>query len=46
MQDFCVAEERDDELPVTTTIHTTRHYLMHNVINCAVQKVVPWKGEE
>lgn len=46
MQDFCVAEERDDELPVTTAIHTTRHHLMHNIINGAVQKVVPRKCEE
>jgi hypothetical protein len=46
MQDFRVTEERDDELPVTTNIHTTRHHLMHNIVNGAVQKVVPRKGEE
>jgi len=46
MQDFCVAEERDDELPVTTAIHIARHHLMYNIINGAVQKVVPRKGKE
>jgi hypothetical protein len=46
MQDLRITEKRDDELSVITTFHTARHHLMHNVINSAVQKVVPRKQEE
>jgi hypothetical protein len=43
MQHLGITEEGYDEISVVATLDTSSHHLMHNVVDRAVQKIIPGK---
>ena len=46
IQNFCIPEQRDYQLPVITRIHSSSQHLMQKIIDGAMQEIIPWVLEE